>query len=299
MSMAQLWNTLNFVLNHPLNKHNRVAAVSRFVAWQVAIRMLHARIIWEWVDGAKIIVGRGETGLTGNVYCGLHEFNEMAYLLHVVDEQDCFVDVGANAGSYTIVACAVRRARGICFEPVPSTYGRLLENICINHIDDRVQCFNCGVGQKEDVLGFTSTLDTTNHVLSEGEKREDAIEVPVVILDNALSGTSPSIIKIDTEGFELPVLKGASNILQNAAVHTVIIELNGSGSVYGYAEDEIIAILKEAGFSAYDYAPFERKLTCIDGKERSGGNTIFVRNLEHVQKRLRKNPTIVINGCEL
>ena len=297
--MARLWMTLNYILNHPLNKHNRVAAIGRVVAWQVATRLLHARIIWEWVDGAKIIVGRSEAGLTGNVYCGLHDFNEMAYLLHVVDEQDCFVDVGANAGSYTILACAARHASGICFEPVPSTYGRLLENIRINNLDDRVQCFNCGVGQNKDVLRFTSTSDTTNHVLSESEQREDAIEVPIVTLDNTLSDTSPSIIKIDTEGFELPVLKGASNILQNDALHTVIMELNGSGEVYGYAEDEIIAIMKEAGFSAYDYDPFERKLTCIDGKERGSENTIFIRNLEHVQKRLRVSPKLVINGCEL
>jgi len=40
----------------------------------------------------------GETGVTGNIYTGLHEFSSMGYLLHVLREGDLFVDVGANVG---------------------------------------------------------------------------------------------------------------------------------------------------------------------------------------------------------
>lgn len=44
------------------------------------------------------------TGATGNIYVGLHEFEDMAFLLHVLRRTDLFVDVGANIGSYTILA---------------------------------------------------------------------------------------------------------------------------------------------------------------------------------------------------
>jgi hypothetical protein len=60
----------------------------------------------------------GMTGATGNLYVGLHEFEEMAFLLHFLRPGDLFADVGANVGSYTILAAvAVERgthcARGL------------------------------------------------------------------------------------------------------------------------------------------------------------------------------------------
>jgi hypothetical protein len=58
--------------------------------------------------------------LTGNLYAGLHEFSEMGFLLHLLRQNDLFVDVGANLGSYTVLASAVCQARNIAFEPVPA-----------------------------------------------------------------------------------------------------------------------------------------------------------------------------------
>jgi hypothetical protein len=39
------------------------------------------------------------TGATQNLYCELHEYNDMAFLLHFLREEDSFADVGANIGS--------------------------------------------------------------------------------------------------------------------------------------------------------------------------------------------------------
>ncbi len=43
-----------------------------------------------------MVVEPGTTGATGNVYCGLHEFEDMALLLHILRKVDRFVDIGAN-----------------------------------------------------------------------------------------------------------------------------------------------------------------------------------------------------------
>jgi hypothetical protein len=72
-------------------------------------------VVHTWIDGAKFFVRRGETGLTGNVYAGLHEFADMGYLLHVLRAQDTFIDGGANVGAYTILACVARGATGHAF----------------------------------------------------------------------------------------------------------------------------------------------------------------------------------------
>lgn len=116
-----LFNTIKFIINHPLNQENKLGAIIQFARWQVGSRLVPGAIIYDWVNGSRFLVKNGETGLTGNIYTGLHEFQDMAFLLHFLRSEDLFVDVGANVGSYTILACSAIGARGIAFEPVPST----------------------------------------------------------------------------------------------------------------------------------------------------------------------------------
>lgn len=81
---TSLVNVVNFIFNHPLGSKSKIAAISRFIKWQVASRLVPGEIVYYWVNDSKLIVRRGETGLTGNIYVGLHEFYEMGYLLHVL-----------------------------------------------------------------------------------------------------------------------------------------------------------------------------------------------------------------------
>ena len=106
---------IKHLLNHPLNRPNKIAAIVRFLKWQAGSRLVGGGVIYPWLGDAKIIASPGETGVTGNIYCGLHEFEDMAFLLHVLRQGDLFVDIGANAGAYTVLASAVTGARTYCF----------------------------------------------------------------------------------------------------------------------------------------------------------------------------------------
>lgn len=90
-----LTDTLRFITQHPLNRRRKVRAVAGFAAWQLRSRMSAGPHRFEWVGGAQLLVRRGEKGLTGNLYTGLHEFAEMGFLLHFLGKDDLFVDVGA------------------------------------------------------------------------------------------------------------------------------------------------------------------------------------------------------------
>jgi hypothetical protein len=81
-----------------MNLDKPLGALARFVLWQIVSR-LRAEIEFEWIEGAKLIVSRGMTGATGNIYCGLHEFVEMGFVLHLLRPNDLFLDVGANMGA--------------------------------------------------------------------------------------------------------------------------------------------------------------------------------------------------------
>lgn len=298
--MRRLINTFQSIIKHPLNKNCKIRSFVDFIKWQIGSRLVPGDVIYNWINGVKIIVRPGERGLTQNLYCGLHEFPEMSFLLHVLKKEDFFVDVGANVGSYTLLAGVAIGARGIAFEPVPSNYSRLVDNIGLNNIEEnRISCMNMGVGDKCDEIRFTANQNTMNHVVRDGEQQLDDVLVKVTTLDSSLKAEKPNMLKIDVEGYEMPVLMGARRVLENEALHSIIIELNGNGEKYGFDESNIISMLDEYGFKPYSYDPFSRNLQKLDGKNMESENTLFIRKEEYVVERLKSSPKFIVNGLKI
>jgi FkbM family methyltransferase len=298
-SLISFLMTIQFILRHPLNKRRKVQALLVFLKWQIGSRLVSGDVIHHWVNGSKFIVRSGETGLTQNIYCGLQEFSDMAYLLHVLRAEDLFIDIGANSGSYTILACAVKGARGHCFEPIPSTFQRLMDNIRLNNLSDRVKPYNIGLADKEDELLFTASLDTTNHMVAVNELVNNPIKVKVLPLDKVLAGESPSLIKIDVEGLETLVISGMNCILGNVSLHSVIMELNGSGRQYGFDDDDIIKTMRGFGFQMYRYEPFKRVLQPVSSKDVTSSNVLFLRGEDFIRSRLASAPCAQIGFQEI
>lgn len=265
--------------------------------WQVNVRINPYPIILPWVNGAKLVVKRGMAGATGNLYAGLHDFEDMSFLLHLLRDEDMFVDIGSNIGSYTVLASGAIGCRSIAIEPIPSTYEHLKNNIAVNRMENRIEALNIGLGSKHSMLLFTNTQDTVNHVAVDGEK--DTTEIPVQTLDEILQNrTCPLLIKIDVEGFETEVLLGGKNTLNNPDLKAVIIELNGSGARYGYKDADIHAMFMSAGFRPYAYEPLTRQLTELNTYSDES-NTIYIRNVDFVKNRIMSASTYAVLGRKI
>lgn len=102
--MKNLFRSVRFVWNHPLNRSARFAALGRVIRWQIASRLVPGPIALPFVKDTYLFATRGMTGATGNWYCGLHEYEDMSFVLHTLKPGDLFVDVGANIGSYSVLA---------------------------------------------------------------------------------------------------------------------------------------------------------------------------------------------------
>ena len=295
--MNRLLTVIRWIIRQPLNRGNKQKALKRFLQWQLNVRINPYPIILPWVNGVKLIVKRGMTGATGNLYAGLHDFEDMSFLLHLLRDEDMFMDIGSNIGSYTILASGAIRCRSIAIEPIPSTYEHLKNNISVNQMEERVEALNIGLGSKHSTLLFTNTQDTVNHVAVDGEK--DTTEVSVQTLDGILkSCTCPLLIKIDVEGFETEVLLGGKNTLNNPDLKAVIIELNGSGARYGYKDADIHAMFITAGFRPYAYEPFTRQLTELNAYSDES-NTIYIRDVDFVKNRIRVSDAFKVLGLEI
>lgn len=294
MRIARIFRGLT---EHPLNRKAKIKAILGFIRWQFGSRLVLGPVLVDFVNNSKLFVGKGMTGATGNLYNGLHEFEEMGFLLHLLRKDDLFVDIGANIGSYTVLASAALGARTIAFEPIPSTFDWLRRNVAVNGIAERVKLYNMGVGSTRGRLLFTANQDTTNHVVvSSSADAEDNIQVETDTLDHLLGDAVPALVKIDVEGFETEVLSGAHRVLKSRDTHALIMELNGSGTRYGYSDEQLLHKMKEYDFGTYRYDPFERKLVSLEGKSSGTGNTLFVRNIEFVAERLASATPFVVRG---
>ncbi|MCW3109757.1 MAG: FkbM family methyltransferase, partial [Segetibacter sp.] len=215
-------------------------------------------------------------------------FSEMGFLLHFLTKDDLFADIGANIGSYSILASGVNGAKTIAFEPSLKTFTQLQKNISVNHLGNNITAYNLALGSKVDKLFFTTALDTVNHVVPVYElEQNNGVEVDVDTLDNIVKDQgTPILIKIDVEGFETEVINGMEKTLRDENLKAIIIELNGSGFRYGYDEKNIHDKLVLQGFQPYLYDPFSRALTVSSGY--GSYNTLYLRDISFVEDRVEK-----------
>jgi len=288
-----LLSILRFIAAHPLNRGGRLSAVLKFFRYQFATRLFESKFLVNWVNNSKFLVSKGETGLTGNLYCGLMEYEDMSFLLHYLRSDDKFYDIGANVGAYTILASGVIGARSVSFEPLPSTYDRLIDQVKMNRIEHLVESNNSGVGNKADTLEFTNNLNCMNKVNTDPNNR-DVTKVDVITLDDCYKPTDNSFVKIDVEGFEKFVLEGGVNFFSNKNVSALVIELNGSGASFGVEDNDVHKIITSFGFHPISYEPFSRTISPLESFDL-GGNTIYVKDIVAAQRRVSDSEAVCIH----
>ena len=286
--IESLQRTHRFFSKHAIGSRDSTSCWLRWVRWQVGSRLLPYPIEVPWIAESRLVMERGMTGATGNYYCGLHEFSDMAFLLHYfAGGSGRFLDVGANIGSYTVLASAVCKVPSISLEPVPSTFAKLERNIRANGLTGLVDARCMAAGAGHGTIRFTSDHDTMNHAVSE-DYQGPTLRVPVVPLDQLLAPDEPTpdFWKVDVEGYEAEVLAGASRALSDPAVSVVLLEADG---------EEITATMKAAGFQCVAYDAFSRTLTDPSAAS-THGNHVWVKNPAETESRCRAARGFEVHG---
>jgi FkbM family methyltransferase len=209
----------------------------------------------------------------------------MAFLLHFLRPNDVFADVGANVGSYTILASGVARCHTVAFEPDPLTASAFERNINLNQIADLVEMRIAAAGERRGIVRFSMGLGTENHVVAETES--NGRDVPIETIDHAFADTGyiPTLIKLDVEGYEAEVLRGARAVLAAPGLKAILTE-NRSPSV--------VDILERAGMAEFAYDAFAHRL--VPAKEVPMANALFLRDFDHVAERVSQAPRMRILG---
>jgi len=162
-------------------------------------------------------------------------------------------DVGANIGqSAEKFKKAFPQVKIYCFEPVKYLFEKLRKNT-IN--DASINCYCCAVGSKQETAEIYLNKNDLANSLVKPEYFMDSEIVEVVTIDDFARENNVStidLLKIDTEGFDLEVLKGADNMLSSGNISFVLVEVsfnpNDKKHTYFIA---VFDFLLERGYSLY------------------------------------------------
>jgi FkbM family methyltransferase len=171
-------------------------------------------------------------------------------LLATARQGDTFFDVGANIGTVTIPV-AMTGAECLAFEPAPANAARLAENAELNRLGN-VTVVEAAMWSEAGTVALQvdgAEGAGRSRVVEDGD---GTIEVPAATLDQFAGGgaAAPDLLKIDVEGAELEVLRGAAATLGAGRVREVFVETHPLAlEKRGARESDVAALLRDLGYA--------------------------------------------------
>jgi len=171
-------------------------------------------------EGSVVMLNKYDTGISLDLFlCGIREETSVKWLLSQIDERDIFYDIGANFGYYTVIV-AKKVSKVVSFEPYSKSFKLLRKNVELNNLTN-VELFNLGLGDKNDermlyvpskknLASFYNGLHSDKNIISKELVHLFSLDYFMERSDNLF----PTWIKMDIEGYEYFVIKGAVNTLK-------------------------------------------------------------------------------------
>lgn len=160
-----------------------------------------------------------------------YESDLLEHLFFCVPSGGIIVDVGANIGNHTVFFSKYMASLVVAIEPHPDTFRLLTSTVARNELGN-VLCIQTAAGSASGraTLSLPEGYDgnTGSFCITKGALGQHPVEVPVDTLDAIVSERlqdrqgQVTLIKIDVEGYEQEVLRGAPNILRTVKPHLVV-----------------------------------------------------------------------------
>lgn len=187
-----------------------------------------------------------------------NDARQISFFLDNVKSGDFVLDIGGHFGQYAVLFASLVSDSGrvISFEPDPKARETLSANLALNGFAARVKIEPLALfDQKGEHTFFSKGADSMSSLFRSGlganAAAPDVAEyrVKTVRLDPYLAEkdlASPNFVKLDTEGAEINILRGASILLQSDV--TIVCELHPYAWVeFGTSFDELLKIVRDSG----------------------------------------------------
>lgn len=253
-------NRLQTLYSHPYNRQHPIAALGRVARWHFHRRLRPdaPRIYPFW--GRQIKCWPDSQASRWLVMNYMLEWEEFDLIKRYLRPADVALDVGANIGLYTLwLSQFANDVHAI--EPDPANYERLCENVGLNALNQtfgmttsglRVKTVRLALSDQRGMLRFTAGKDMENRLSEAGEQ-----SVPASTLDDycrTFGIHRIAYLKVDIEGAEFMMLKGAREMLARQAIGILQIELiDKQLRVFGSSCAEVVSLLESHGYKIHQF----------------------------------------------
>jgi len=230
----------------------------------------NGELLIKTLDGFQLFINpQYDKGIERKLYLtGSYEKGLLRILDKIVNPGDVIVDAGANIGLISIFCARKVKSNGLVlsFEPHPETFPILEKNIAINDLS-QVLSINKALGSAKGNAKIYSNLQINRGAASLVEFQEDSpsFDIEVVTLDTILKGRNivkVNLLKIDVEGFEMEVLKGAKCVLSTDDAPIVVVECSNTRSNYNYSIEELFNFLTlQNGYQIYKMSQSKERIS--------------------------------------
>lgn len=215
------------------------------------------------VNGVNFPFDFNEYSRYRSMYLGLNSKRVVKTLIRDIKKGTTFIDVGANIGYMSAIGlgCVGKSGQVHSFEPVPTYFKKLLYMTKLNIKYNNIFINNFALGETYS----TMNIDVNRNIwgwntlvpkFMEPSGIKTSFKVKIKRLDDYIFQNNLkniSLIKIDVEGFEIPVLKGLSSYFEEEDIlPNLLIEVSPSAyQLLGYRLEDLENLLKQFSYKAY------------------------------------------------
>ena len=220
-------------------------------------------------DGVRLFVDLSDHVIGLNIVRGRYETEEIAFARDLLKPGDTAIDIGGHIGFFTMQMAGAVGASGhvYSFEPFDANADLLERSIAENRFGDRVTFQRAAVGAANGTATLTFPVETLNsggaYLLRDGTaplSGNQKKSVPVIALDALTLRRPVRFIKMDVEGAEPQVIRGAERVLREDRP-TILSELHPTQleRASGVTADQFLLQMRAMGYHArmIDGAPID------------------------------------------
>jgi FkbM family methyltransferase len=246
---------------------NMVSGLYRHFHWQlrkilrtfpVELALSHSRVVLDRPCGVGALINS----------MGMYDYNNMSLVRFVLAHSGgVFFDIGANIGSYTLIAAEQANAIVVSFEPHPISFRLLQFNVNLNSRTN-VRLYNIALSN-EQLLAFLTDVPELSVNRLTGISNGTELVVQCDTLDHFCEDQQiiPKLVKIDVEGHEVSVLEGFRRHVDS--VDALMVENGDSAGV--------LSFLKGRGFHGPFYVHFKKR-TLTPHPQARAEDQIYISN---------------------
>ncbi len=212
--------------------------------------------------GIQLELDPSESMYSGIGLLGTYNPFETHILEIILRSGDIVIDVGAFIGWYSLLAGKLvgNKGRVFSFEPSHIHFQELTNNIVGNKLHN-IKTFNVAVSNKNDKVSFWEAGRGSSLIEKEAEIHNSFIKEPIQVTTVTLNDFIErekiqhiDFIKIDAEGWDLQILKGATNILKKKDAPDIMVEvIDEELKRVGFSADELIRYMESFGYTPYTF----------------------------------------------